>query len=221
MPISVYALPVLFTLFVWWFSTGIILIVGGMPKRTFRWSMLIATLVLFGSLYGLAATRNDTSIAGAYTAFTCAVLVWAWQETGFLLGFVTGPRQVPCPIGARGWRRAGLALQTILYNELAVVALACAVLALTWGGTNLVGTGTFMILWAMRQSAKLNLFLGVRNLSEEFLPPHLRYLETYFSRKPLNVLLPVSLLASTTLTWIVWKRAVTAGPDAVAATGYA
>ena len=28
----------------------------------------------------------------------------------------------------------------------------------------------------MRTSAKLNLFLGVRNLSEEFLPPHLAYL---------------------------------------------
>ncbi len=32
------------------------------------------------------------------------------------------------------------------------------------------------MLWAMRQSAKLNLFLGVRNLSDELLPPHLRYL---------------------------------------------
>jgi putative photosynthetic complex assembly protein 2 len=41
---------------------------------------------------------------------------------------------------------------------------------------NQVGTGTFAVLWVMRISAKLNLFLGVRNLSEELLPPHLAYL---------------------------------------------
>lgn len=219
MSISVYALPVLFTLFVWWLSTGIILIVGGLPRGTFRWSMLVATLLLFGAFYGLAASRNDASIIGAYTAFTCALVVWGWQETGFLLGFITGPRRISCPIDARGWRRAGLALQAILYHELAIIALACAVLALTWGGSNHVGTGTFMILWAMRQSAKLNLFLGVRNLSEEFLPPHLRYLESYFTRKPMNVLLPVSLIASMTIAWIVWQRALSVGVDAVAATG--
>ena len=34
----------------------------------------------------------------------------------------------------------------------------------------------------MRQSAKLNVFLGVRNLSEEFLPQHLHYLQSYFTR---------------------------------------
>ena len=50
--------------------------------------------------------------------------------------------------------------------------------ALTRDGANQVGLWTFVILWAMRQSAKLNVFLGVRNLSEEFLPEHLRYLET-------------------------------------------
>jgi putative photosynthetic complex assembly protein 2 len=216
---SVYALPVLFTLFVWWFSTGIILILGGLPRRTSRWSMMGATLVLFGALYGLAASRDDTGIGGAYCAFTCAVLVWAWQETGFLLGYVTGPRQAPCPGDARGWRRAALALQTLVYHELALVVLACAVLALTWNGANHVGTWTFMIFWAMRQSAKLNLFLGVRNLSEEFLPLHLRYLETYFTRKPMNLLLPVSVVASTAVAWFVWQRALNA--DADAATGYA
>ena len=42
----------------------------------------------------------------------------------------------------------------------------------------------------MRQSAKLNLFLGVRNLSEEFLPPHLKYLQSFFRRRPMNALLP-------------------------------
>jgi putative photosynthetic complex assembly protein 2 len=217
-PLSVYALPVLFTLFVWWFSTGIILILSGLPRRTSRWIMLGATLILLGAFYGLSASRHDTSIGGAYCAFSCALLVWAWQEIGFLLGYVTGPRTTPCPNHVVGWRRAGFALQAILYHELALVVLACAVAAITWRGGNHVGTWTFMIFWAMRQSAKLNLFLGVRNLSEEFLPARLRYLETYFMRKPMNILWPVSVAASTVATWSIWQRALTT--DAGAATGY-
>ena len=38
----------------------------------------------------------------------------------------------------------------------------------------------------MRQSAKLNVFLGVRNLNADFLPDHLKYLQTYFVRAPMN-----------------------------------
>ena len=54
--------------------------------------------------------------------------------------------------------------------------------ALTWGGANQVGTWTFLVLWVMRLSAKLNVFLGVPNLTEEFLPEHLRYLKSFLAR---------------------------------------
>jgi putative photosynthetic complex assembly protein 2 len=60
----------------------------------------------------------------------------------------------------------------------------------------------------MRQSAKLNLFLGVRNLSEEFLPEHLRYLESYFRKRPMNLLLPVSVTAATMLAALIWREAL-------------
>src|SRR5664279_810985 len=154
-----YVAP-LFTLLVWWISTGVILYLDGLPRRTFRWSMLGATLALACACYGLFVTRNNVSVAGAYGAFTCAVLVWAWQEVAFLLGFVTGPSRAPCPQGCRGWRRAGYALQTILYHEFALLVLAMTVYALTRGGANNIGWWTFCVLWMMRQSAKVNLFLG-------------------------------------------------------------
>ena len=32
-------LPILFALFVWWFSTGIVLYIVGLPKWTIRWSV--------------------------------------------------------------------------------------------------------------------------------------------------------------------------------------
>jgi hypothetical protein len=33
------AAPVLFALFAWWFSTGIIIYLDGLPRHTYRWSM--------------------------------------------------------------------------------------------------------------------------------------------------------------------------------------
>ena len=44
----------------------------------------------------------------------------------FLMGYVTGPRRSPCPDDAQGWRRFGLALQTVLYHELAIAVAAPA-----------------------------------------------------------------------------------------------
>ena len=210
---SQYALPLLFTLFIWWFSTGVILYLDGLPARTFKWTMLGATVLLMLALVGPAQSRADTSVAGAYCAFTCAILVWAWQEVAFLLGYVTGPRRLPCPPKSKGWERAGHAFQAVLHHELALVGLAVAVLAVTWGGANQTGWWTFVILWAMRQSAKLNVFLGVRNLNESFLPPHLKYLQTYFSRRRMNALFPVSIIVSTLLVIPLWKAALAANAN--------
>src|SRR5512139_1326052 len=158
------ALAVAYTLFVWWFSTGVILYLDGLHPHTFATTLRAATLMLGAALWGLVHTRDDLSVAGAYCAFTCALLVWVWQEVAFLLGVVTGPRKIACPPGARGWRRTGHAVQAVLYHEFALLVLAIAVLACVGDGANRTGLWTYLVLWAMRQSAKLNVFLGVRNL---------------------------------------------------------
>ena len=203
-----YVLPLLFTLFVWWFSTGLILYLDRLPQRTFKWTMAGATVVCIFGIVGLAVSSAHTTVAAAYCAFTCALLVWAWQEAAFLLGWVTGPRRTPCPEASQGWRRAWYALQTVVHHELALVVLALAVLGATWHQPNQTGWWTFAILWAMRQSAKLNVFLGVRNLSENFLPAHLKYLQTYFTRKPMNALLPVSVVVATGVAGPIWYAAL-------------
>jgi putative photosynthetic complex assembly protein 2 len=208
-----FALPVLFTLFIWWFSTGVILYLDGLPQRTFKWTMGAFTIVLALALLGLSASSAVASEAAAYCAFTCGLLVWAWQEVAFLLGYVTGPRRTPCPAGATGWRRARYAFQAVQHHELALVVLGGAVLVATWGGVNQTGLWTYLILWAMRQSAKLNVFLGVRNLNEGFLPDHLKYLQTYFARRPFNALFPVSVTLSTLLAVVLWQAALASGAD--------
>ncbi|MDH5341138.1 MAG: DUF3623 domain-containing protein, partial [Rubrivivax sp.] len=98
------------------------------------------------------------------------------------------------------------------------LAVAASLVAMTWGEPNQVGTQTFLVLWVMRTSAKLNLYLGVRNLSEEFLPPHLAYLQSFFRRRPMNGLLPFSVLgAGALLAMMVMQAAdpATGHADAV------
>lgn len=215
---SAYLLPIVYTLFIWWFSTGVILFLNGLPRWTFKWTMLGTSFVLVMALIGLVVTRDDTRITGAYLAFTCGLLVWAWQEVAFLLGYVTGPRRTDCPAESTGWRRAGYAFMAVLHHEVALVVLGAAVLAATWGGPNQTGMWTFLILWVMRQSAKLNVFLGVRNLNEGFLPVHLKYLQTYFTRRPMNRLFPVSVIASTVVAALIWQEARMLGIDSFDAT---
>ena len=96
-----YALPALYALFIWWFSTGIIIYLDGLPRRTFRWSMIGATVVLAVSIYGLAASAGDATVGGAYAAFSYGLLAWGWQEISFYMGFVTGSRRAPCVEGLR------------------------------------------------------------------------------------------------------------------------
>jgi putative photosynthetic complex assembly protein 2 len=145
-------------------------------------------------------------------------LVWGWQEIAFLLGYVTGARRSECPSDSRGWQRARHATEAILHHELALVVLALLVLAASWNQPNQTGWWTYLVLWAMRLSAKLNLFLGVRNLSENFLPAHLAYLQSYFSRRAFNWLMPVSLIASIAVAAPLWMEVAVQPTDGFAAT---
>lgn len=203
-----HLMPLLYTLFVWWFSTGAILYLDGLPRWTHKFTMFAGTGVLALALLGLFVTRHDIRPTAAYVAFTCAVAVWGWQEMAFLFGYVTGPRRSALPAGTEGWPRWRAAIAAVLYHEFALIALAAAVVVLTWGGENTTGLWTYMILWVMRQSAKLNLFLGVRNLAEKLLPPHLAYIASYFRRRPMNRLFPWSVLLSTIVCALLWRAAI-------------
>jgi putative photosynthetic complex assembly protein 2 len=194
-----FVAPPLFALFVWWFGTGVVMLLDGLPRDTFRWSLAISTLIALGALICIGRSAHTTGVAGAYAAFFCAVLVWGWHELAFLTGWLTGPRQRACSAPAHGPTRFREAVQAILWHELAIVAMGALIVALTWGAPNQVASWTFTLLWVMRLSAKFNLFLGVRNRGEEFLPPHLNYLGSYFKRSKINALLPLSLLAGAVL----------------------
>jgi putative photosynthetic complex assembly protein 2 len=215
-----YLIPAVFALFVWWSSTGVIIYLDGLPQHTFRWSILAASVLLVGSLYGLASSAGDATPTGAYMAFTCGLMVWAWLEITFYMGALTGPRRIACAEGCRGWRHFGHALQVSLYHELAILVAAAAVAALTWGEPNQAGLWTFVVLWWMHQSARLNVFLGVPNLNEHFLPAHLHYLKSFFTKKPMNLLFPISVTGSTVAAALLVQQAAAAPAGSYDAVGF-
>ena len=214
-----WALPVGFAIFVWWFSTGIVMLLNGLPRTTFRWSHFISSLLALAALAGLAHTAPQTGVAGAFCAFTSALLVWGWHELSFLTGWVTGPRKTPADAGVRGTRRFVQAVQTILWHELAILASGVAIVLLTWGQPNQVGLATFCVLWLMRISAKLNVFLGVRNLSLSLLPPHLRYLGSYFRRRPMNLLFPFVVVGASVVAVLLVQHVMAQPAGSATATG--
>jgi putative photosynthetic complex assembly protein 2 len=213
-----YALPPLVAILIWWLGTGVVMLLDGLPRDTYRLSMGISSVIAFGALVCIARSAHNGSVGGAYAAFTCAVLVWGWHELAFLTGWLTGPRKHACSAPLHGPTRFNEAVQVILWHELALIAMGLGIAALTWGGANQVATWTFALLWAMRLSAKLNLFLGVRNRGEEFLPPHLLYLGSYFKRRKINALLPLSVLAGGAVAALMIVAAIDAG-NAAARTG--
>ncbi len=218
--LSELAVPATYAAFVWWFTTGAILFLDGLPRYTFRWSMTAATLVLFGTVYDIHVSAADQSAAGAYTGFTCAILVWGWLEMSFLMGFITGPRKHACLEQCGGWRHFLHATQAIIYNELATLIGGAMMLAATWAAPNRVALWTYLVLWTMRLSAKLNLFLGVPNLGEKFLPPHLQYLKGFFRKRRMNFLFPISITAATTATVLLVQKCLNAA-EGFQITGYA
>ena len=138
------------------------------------------------------------------------VLAWGWQELSLYTGYVTGPRKQSCPAGCSGWRHFGHALGVNLWHEIAIVAVALAIWGLCGEAVNNWGLWAYMLLWAMHLSARLNVFLGVRNVSEEFVPAHMAVLKSFLTRKSMNLLFPFSITAATIGAVLLFQQAFSA-----------
>jgi putative photosynthetic complex assembly protein 2 len=203
---------VLFAVFLWWASTGAILFLDGLPRGTYAASMAAMTAVAALSAWALWATRGETTGGAVVIAFSAALGLWAWNEMAFLMGYVTGPRRRPATPGARGFARFVESSATLITHEIAIAATAAGIWLLLRDGQNLFGLWTFLVLWIMRLSTKINIFLGAPNVTEDFLPPHLRYLATYFRKRPMNGFFPLSITAATLAAG--WIALMAAAPEA-------
>ena len=208
---NVVAPAIVYALFVWWFSTGLVLLLVLRRRAIVRAGLVGGALLLPVCLYVLAKSSAQSDVWGAYVAFTAAILLWGTQEIAFLAGTLTGPRPLPCPAGVTGVTRVRYAVMSILYHEVALAACGLAVFAVDRGGPNQVGTLTFAVLWVMRVSAKLNLFLGVPVLNDGFMPAPIAYARSYFRRGPVNGFMPVAMLAAVIATYVMIAAALDPG----------
>ncbi len=221
MTLAAIAIAVIYALGLWWFSTGAILWLDRRPRATYRWSLAVASVVALGAVAALAMTRSVATPLGAFAAFSAALAVWGWHELSFLTGLVTGPSSRACPPDARGWRRFRLAAATLIHHEVALALTAAGIAGLTLGQANPIGGWTFLVLFAARLSAKLNLFLGAPNFSVELFPAHLRHLTSYLKKGPVSALFPVSIAGLAAAAGLAAWRAFDPAGGAFAATGFA
>ncbi len=209
-----------YTVFTWWFCTGVIFYLDGLPKRTYSWSIWSATFIATCAVIGIIAASRVETVSSAYVAFTCAVLIWGWQEMLFLMGVLAGPSRAPLPDGVPESTRFKLATRSVIHHELALLGVGLLLLLLTWRSPNQVGGATYMLLWLMRLSAKLNLFVGVRNTYVHLLPAHIAYLGSYFrQRAKVSIFFVSSTTFAVFLTLSLWLFVAYGTSEAFAQTG--
>ncbi|NUB43596.1 DUF3623 domain-containing protein [Fertoebacter nigrum] len=201
-------------LFLWWFSTGILLWrvrqADNAGREAHLWSVLLGLPLLFAGVLGFLHTRGDASLTGIYGAFLSALAIWGWIELAFLSGVITGPNRSPCPRHATPMQRFLRATGTILWHECLLIATLAIMAMQAQGAANRFAFYTFMVLFFARISAKLNLFFGVPHINTEFLPTTLAHLPSHFRHARMNALFPLSITALTFATACWVERAVTA-----------
>jgi putative photosynthetic complex assembly protein 2 len=216
-----FILPILYAALLWWFTTGLIFAVSRRSRRTVRISFALGSFIAIGAIYMLLTTAREVSPGHIYLAFTSGLLIWGWLVAGYYFGFVTGPQTTslnavqPHPMG----KRFRLALRGSLYHELLIAGVAVLLFGLTWSQPNRWGLWIFLALWLMHSSAKLCVFLGVRNFRVDFLPPHLHYVRALLGRRPGNPLLPITVCLAISVSLALLYQVVAPGADASHITG--
>ncbi|MBV2359359.1 DUF3623 domain-containing protein [Thalassococcus sp. CAU 1522] len=184
-------------LFLWWFSTGAILVVVKLADRrggrTGLWVTLAGLPALALGLWGMWVSSGIAGVGAVYHGFVSALAVWGWIELAFLTGAVAGPNRHVCRVDVPEWERFIRAWGTIAYHEVALVAALIGLGLLFADAANPFGFWAFAVLFFARVSAKLNLFLGVPKINTEFLPRALAHLPSHFRIAPMNGLFPLSI----------------------------
>ncbi len=214
----------LVTLFVWWFSTGIILwrvrVADNGTAQDHINSVILGLPLLAVGLAAAMASLSDLSSTGIYLAFLAAMALWGWIELAFLSGIITGPNRSPCPANVSTQDRFWRAVGTIAWHELALVITLLGLGLMSWHAANPFAFGTFALLFVARIFAKLNLFLGVPRINTQFLPRPLAHLASHFRIGRITAFFPLSVSALTVLSALLMERAINVTTPGMAV-GYA
>ncbi|MEL7430635.1 MAG: DUF3623 family protein, partial [Pseudomonadota bacterium] len=128
----------LFAVFVWWFSTGAILVAVRRADRQGNHNTVVlkGLPVLLLGAWSVYASMGDVSVSGVFLGFAGALAIWGWIELAFLAGVITGPMSEDCPPDMRGKERFFRAFSTVAYHELALTIGFCLLVLASDGAEN-------------------------------------------------------------------------------------
>ncbi|MFQ6551084.1 putative photosynthetic complex assembly protein PuhE [Aestuariibius insulae] len=209
-------------LFLWWFSTGALLLLVRRADRAGGWAhrqlLIMAVPLLVLGVIGLWQSLAWDGIGGVYVGFAAALAIWGWIELAFLTGIITGPERAPCPPGLSGLARFSKAWGTVAWHELALTMGLLLIVIVSSGAENQVGLWTYVILFVARISAKLNLFFGVPHMTTEFIPRPLSHMASYFRKGSVTAAFPIGITVLTFAAACFLFQLSLAETDAEAAT---
>lgn len=179
----------------WWAATGVTLALHRSAALS-QAGIVIASLLAVAGAQLVLQSRTETSVRAARLAFLGSSLLWLWCSTLFYAGI--GIRlDTNVASGARTWSLAMQAIDATLRADLIGVAVLLGVAVVVWRQPNRVALWTLAIFWGTLQTAKLNVFMGVRNSGADWLPEHLQHLSQYFGPPHNSWLLPVTVMLLT------------------------
>lgn len=187
---------VLVAISVWWLSTGLVLAMVNRSDVSRNGGLALMGLMTLIGAFGVALMvwgAQEPTVLGSYVGFFGALLVWAWHEAAFLTGILTGRRTGECPPGLTGFPRFRAAWEAVSDHEIAILVTAIALWFALEGSANLFGLAAFGLLWGMRISAKLVIFLGAPHAVSELMPRGIRHLKSYFKTDRMTPLFPIFL----------------------------
>ncbi len=210
---STFLEPSLIALISWWFGTGIILLLVRLPKERFAFARVCWTLISLPALFFSYKSMQENSSANAYIGFISAIVLWGWHELAFLTGWISGHRKIELDPNLHIWARFKQSVEVIWHHELGLFINLMILIFLQYGHPNHTAMCTFALLWLMRLSSKLNLFFGVPQVGEQYLPSHLVYMGSYFCKKAVGgfffLTMSISLSAWLYLIWQAHEGLVT------------
>jgi putative photosynthetic complex assembly protein 2 len=194
-----------YSLAIWWISTAIIIYFNFQPVVRFYFFLTSLTLAItWGYLW--VKHRNDDTIKGAYISFTGALFIWGFVEVSFYTGYIVGPPVRPLFTISPSWEAFHLAVHRSIYHEMMIMTLGVAGLVIFRKAKNKFGLITFFILWFAHQSCKLNVFFGVSNIGQEFIPDTVSDMAPYMTIASMNWLFPFSITLNTIIAYKFLKN---------------
>lgn len=193
----------------WWLATGLVIAAQRDPATRLAAAVVSGGLALLG-LRLVARSRADATPEGARRALAGAGLLWTWVAVSLYAGWLVGPAPVRPGPDTPVLVEAGLAIHALLWHELGALVVLALAWRLTRGGPNRAAFHVLAVFWTTTQLAKLNVFVGVANPGERFLPEWLAFVRWYVGDARNTPLLAVSVAVLAGAAWVVARRAARA-----------